>query len=179
MVRAAPVPIPDGLDRCVALLGYEGVGRELVARIKYRNHRAVLRWLAAGMATLVRQGEVDLVTWAPTTVERRRDRGFDHAELLARHIAADLGLPVRTTLRRRPGPAQTGRRLDERRHGPSFVGLPESIGGRRVLLVDDVVTTGATFAAAGKALRHAGAPRVVGLAAAHPRRGRDRSGAAA
>jgi predicted amidophosphoribosyltransferase len=173
------VPIPEGLDRCVALLGYEGVGRELVARIKYRNHRAVLRWLAAGMATLVRPGEVDLITWAPTTMERRRDRGFDHAELLARHIAADLGLPLCAALRRRPGPAQTGRRLDERRHGPSFVGVPESVGGRRILLVDDVVTTGATFAAAGRALRDAGASRVVAVAAAHPRRGRGRPGAAA
>jgi len=179
LVRAAPVPVPDGLDRCVALLDYEGVGRELVARIKYRNHRAVLRWLAGGMATLVRHDEVDLVTWAPTTVGRRRDRGFDHAELLARHVAADLGLPLRVALCRRPGPAQTGRRLDERRAGPSFAGLPDAIDRRRVLLVDDVVTTGATFAAAGRALRHAGASSVLGLAAAHPRRGRGRAGAVA
>src|SRR4029078_3448705 len=81
LARAAPVRVPDGLDRCVALLGYEGVGRELVARIKYRNHRVVLRWVAARHAATVRHDEVDLVTCAPTTVERRRDRGFDHAEL--------------------------------------------------------------------------------------------------
>ena len=173
------MPRPDGLDRCVALLGYEGAGRELVARVKYRNARAVVGWLAAGMATLVRPNEVDVVTWAPTTDARRRARGFDHAALLARHVGAELGLPVRAGLWRRPGVAQTGRRVDERLVGPAFDGLDGAVAGARVLLVDDVVTTGATLAAAARALRGVGAMGVVGVAAAHPRRGRSRPGAAA
>jgi predicted amidophosphoribosyltransferase len=114
---------------------------------------------------------VGLVTWAPTTTARRRARGFDHAELLARAVARELQLPVRATLHRRAGPPQTGRPAALRRAGPRFdarrVRLPS-----RVLLVDDVATTGATVAAAADALRRAGASAVIALTAARtPRPG--------
>lgn len=168
MVRAGPVPVPASLDVCRALLAYEGPAREVVAQLKYRNVRAPVRWLADGLATLTDPAAVDVVTWAPTTDLRRRRRGFDHAELLARHVARRWDVPVRPLLRRAPGAPQTGRTLAERRRGPSF--LPRvRIDGARVAVVDDVVTTGATFEAAGRALRSAGAARILGLAAAHPR----------
>ena len=147
MAPAPELPIPPGLDDCLALLVYEGPAREVVTHLKYRNARASARWLAEGMARLVVPGSVDVVTWAPTTELRRRSRGFDHAEVLARHVGGWVGLPVVSTLRRVPGPPQTGRTLVERRDGPQFLA---SVGlvGRSVLLVDDVVTTGATLASA-------------------------------
>ena len=172
--RAPSLAVPPGLDALYALLAYEGVGRELVARLKYRNARAVVARLATSMAALV-GGVVtafDAVTWAPTSVERRRERGFDQAELLARRIGRELGLPAPALLRRAHGPPQTGRHAAERHLGPSFTctrpsgASPLGATPARVLLVDDVVTTGATLTSAARALRQAGVTTVVGLAAA-------------
>jgi len=163
------LPPPVAVDRLRSLLSYDGAGRELVARLKYRNARASLPWLAAGMAALVDRREVDVVTWVPTTGRRRRSRGFDQGRLLASAVASVLDRPCRATLRRLPGPAQTGRTLSERRTGPRFGARGRPSG--RVLLVDDVCTSGATMTAAARALRSAGVARVEGLTTARaPRR---------
>jgi competence protein ComFC len=161
--RAPPLPVPPGLDTCAAFLSYEGHGRELVARLKYRNARAALTFLAAGMAALVDPRDVDVVTWAPTTRARRRARGFDQARLLARLVARNLGRPCRALLVRRAGPAQTGRSRAARHLGPVLTA--RRTRARRVLLVDDVVTTGGTMSAGSRALRAAGVTHVHGLAA--------------
>lgn len=164
-LRHAPaLPAPAGVDSCVALLLYAGAGRELVARLKYRNARGSVPFLARGMAAVV-PAPVDIVTWAPTTPARLRGRGFDQARLLARAVARQLGVPCRPLLRRRPGPAQTGRDAVARHSGPAFTAR-RALGGRRVLLVDDVVTTGATVSAAARALAAAGAGEVHVVAAA-------------
>jgi len=164
-LRPAPdLPTPDGLDGLVAPLSYTGVGRELVARLKYRNARAVLPALADAVAALVDPATVDVVTWAPTSAARRRGRGFDQARLLARAVARRLQRPCRSLLTREPGPAQTGRPRWERVAGPEFA--VSRLPPRHVLVVDDVVTTGATMLAAARALKKAGAVAVRGAAAA-------------
>ncbi len=159
------MPAPPGVNTCCALLDYDGAGRELVARLKYRNCRSSVPFLAAGMAALVGAGRPDVVTWAPTTPARLRTRGFDQAEVLARRMARELRVPCRRLLRRAPGPAQTGRDAAARLSGPTFVAR-RALHGERVVLVDDVVTTGATVSAAARLLHQAGAGEVHVVAAA-------------
>jgi predicted amidophosphoribosyltransferase len=152
--------------------------REIVARVKYRNERAVLPWLADAMSVALRERyplgispDPAVVTWAPASAGRRRRSGFDHGELLARAVARRVRLPAARLLTRDPGPPQTGRTRAARRPGPSLRPTGTAARGRAVLLVDDVLTTGATLSAAGSALRSSGAVRVVALtAAATPRR---------
>jgi predicted amidophosphoribosyltransferase len=160
-----PFPVPLGLDSCAALVSFEGVGRQVVTSVKYRNDRSGLRRLVPALAELAGEHRVDHVTWAPTTASHRRARGFDQAELLARALGRQLGVPSRPLLVRRDGPGQTGRSATER-HRPVPFGARGSVAGS-VLVVDDVITTGSTLAAAAAALRRAGADQVHGLALAH------------
>lgn len=164
---AGPVAVP-GLDAVTSVLRFEGAGRDLLLALKYRNRRAVVALVASAMAGSVARGSrdaagADLVTWAPTSTARRRDRGFDQAELLARAVARHLGCPVRATLRRTSSRHQTGLDARQRHGGPTF-SVRRQVRGR-VLLVDDVVTTGATLSAAAAVLRAAGAIDVIGVTA--------------
>jgi predicted amidophosphoribosyltransferase len=154
-----PRPRP-GAHGVRAAVPFTGRARRVVLGLKYRNRRQVARHLAGLVVnTLVANGEhlgLDAVTWAPTSIARRRARGFDQGELVARHVARQLGVPCRRLLER-SGPAapQTGRSRRERLEGPRFVARP-GLEGRRVLVLDDVVTTGATMRAAAAALHGAG-----------------------
>ncbi len=171
---AGPGPVPTGLDACRSLLTYDGVGRSLVTHLKYRRDRAALGWLAAGMAALVAPPAGTIVTWAPTTAARRRQRGFDQAELLGRAVARLWGVPCHSLLSRRAGPPQTGRSLADRRAGPLLLARAGSrlAAAAPVVIVDDVLTTGSTLTAAAQALQVVDVGWIAGLTAARtPRRG--------
>jgi predicted amidophosphoribosyltransferase len=155
---ATPTVPPLGVDAWSALLHYDPGARAILTGLKNGQRRDLVGWAAARMAE---RGPVPhglVVTWAPTGGGRRRRRGFDQAELLARALARRWGLPCRATLRRLPGPPQAGRRGAERRANPELTALGPS--PRAVLVVDDVATTGATLTAAARALRAAGAVEV-------------------
>jgi predicted amidophosphoribosyltransferase len=180
-VLAAPVGLPIGGD-VVAAVPFAGRSRDVLLGFKYGNRRQlahhfagllVNRLLAAGF----HPGDVDVVTWAPTSRRRRHQRGFDQAELVARRLAAQFGLPCRRLLDRDSASVpQTGRPRAERLHGPTFRAHP-GVGGLRVLVIDDVVTTGSTLRSADAALRSAGASTIRRAAVATtpafavPRRG--------
>ena len=104
-----------------------------------------------------------LVTWAPTTDSRRASRGFDQSELLARHVAAFTSMRCRSMLRRTNVGSQTGSGRGERLERPHFVARAAPRGSC-IVVIDDVLTTGATLRAAAQALRLAGAHRVLGVA---------------
>lgn len=163
LAPAPGLPCPLGLDRLDAVHDYR-VARPLVTALKNGGRRDLVGWLAGAMAAVRTPSPGTVVTWAPTGTRRRRQRGFDQAELLARAVARRWGLPCRALLRRSPGPAQSGRSAAERRANPSFSSLRRVPA--TVLVVDDVATTGATLRAAAMALRAAGATRVDALVGA-------------
>lgn len=166
-VPLGPTIIPPGIDAMFAAFAYADAARPLVTGLKYRNQRVVTTWLADAMAAVLPVAErADVVTWAPTTPARRRERGFDQSELLARSVARRLGIRPRRLLARRPGHAQTGRGAAERRGDTTAFRPARRVCPPTVLLVDDVVTTGSTLSAAASSLRRIGARRVVGLTAA-------------
>jgi predicted amidophosphoribosyltransferase len=158
---------------CRSLLDYEGPARHLVARLKYRNDRSGLSWLADGMASLLSPGPGVVVAWVPTTAARRRARGFDQAALLARAIARRWRAPCRALLDRLDTAPQTGRSGDERRVGVALgLRLPSARPPDRVVLVDDVLTTGTTLRCAAAVLRGSGVRWIGGLTAARTPRTR-------
>lgn len=157
--EAPPSTAVRGVGRVPAAFAYDGAGARAVQVLKFRDGRRLVAPLADRLVAALEPGLVpDVVSWIPTSPRRRRRRGFDQAELLARAVARRLGRPCRPTLRRRPGPAQTGR---DRRHRATNVAFeavrPVPVA---VLLVDDVCTTGATARAACSALTEAGAGEI-------------------
>jgi ComF family protein len=164
LAAARPAPDPAGIR---AALTFAGVGRDLIVALKFRHRRSAATVLAAQMVRRLRldaSGGFDVITWAPTSARRARRRGYDQAELIARAIARQLRVPCRRFLYRSHGSAQTGKTRVQRLAGPAFRAR-RARPGLRVLVVDDVVTTGATLRAAGRALVAAGVDHVQLVAA--------------
>lgn len=165
LASVAKAPSPIGIT---AALPFDGVAKDLIVALKFRHRRSAAVVLANHIvrrAHLDRVDHVDIVTWAPTSARRIRRRGYDQAEVIARAVARQLGVPCRRMLYRAHGGPQTGKSRADRLAGPSFrARRPRP--GLTVLVVDDVVTTGATLHTAARALRGAGVARVVLVAAA-------------
>ncbi len=110
----------------------------------------------------------ELIVYAPVSKKRRRQRGYDQSELLAAELSALLALPLAPALEKvRDTPAQSSLHASQRRENVRQVYrcvLPHSVAGRRVLLIDDVCTTGATLSECARMLLEAGAAEVFGLA---------------
>ena len=166
---AAPAGMPVGGD-VVAAVPFAGRARTVLLGFKYGNRRQLAHHFAGLLVNrLLAEGvqpkDLDVITWAPTTRQRRHRRGFDQAELVARRVALQLGVPCRRLLERQNGAAQTGLDRATRLHGPVFRASPAA-AGRRVLVIDDVITTGSTLRSAEAALRRADARSVQRAAVA-------------
>lgn len=154
---------PAGLDRAWSSAPHEDVARDLVAALKFRRLLPVaalmaerIRWLAP--ASLL-SGTIVPVPTAPL---RSLRRGFDPAAEIAAALSRRSGVPHRSCLVRAGGGRQVGRRRAERIGHPPRI-RPCGQVPPSVLLVDDVLTTGATLTACAQALRNAGAKRVCAV----------------
>ena len=162
---------PLGFDRAIALGPYQGPIRHLCLALKHERNAWMARWLAElvveGRFEAIR-GEVEAEPWVvpvPLHWRRRLARGYNQAEALATGLARTLSLKVRRPLRRvvaTPKLAWIGQTERARIMKQAFRARPDpGLRGRTVLLVDDILTTGATCGAAARALKKAGASRVV------------------
>lgn len=154
-----------GFDAAYAFGGYEGVLRQLIHLFKYDGIRTLAGPLAGFMlSALPRQERFDALVPMPLHWRRRWQRGFNQAKLLAAALSRRTGIPVVEAVRRRRAtPPQAGLSNAERRRnvaGAFAVRRRVRLEGRRLLLIDDVFTTGATAGACAAALKRAGAERV-------------------
>lgn len=154
---------------CVSPLRYEEPVRGSIHRYKFGNRSfyadVYAPWITAAVCAELGDS-FDLITWVPVSAKRYRQRGYDQAQLLAEHMGNLLHKPVCSCLWKRwDNPPQSGllhpgeRKKNVR--GKYMPLHPEQFEGRRLLLVDDVITTGETMEECSRVLRRAGAEQIV------------------
>lgn len=142
---------------------YVEAAKDIVWKLKFAHARAAVEPMATLMvARMVFDEDIVLVP-VPTATSRVRQRGYDQAELLCRALAAKTNLPYRCVLARRGQSRQVGTGRNERvKHlaGAFVLRSDYLVAGKHVVLIDDVLTTGATLEAAARVVKKAGANRI-------------------
>lgn len=162
---------------CAAPLRYQGVVRDSIRRYKFKGRQGYHKVYGKLVAQCVHDhlaGKYDLITWVPLSDKRKKERGYDQAFLLASAAALELGdVAVETLRKARNTDPQSGLEGEPARRANvlgAYIAVDQTlVAGRRVLLIDDVVTTGATFSECARVLRTAGAKDVVCAALARAR----------
>ncbi len=152
---------------------------KIIQHLKFHGRRNLAGLLGPLLAAAILESwsrkEFDLVVPVPHHPGRRRERGFNQSELLAQFLSHCIGVAQNSALiRTRATLPQVGLTDTERKENVRNAfrcSLPEAVSGKRVLLVDDVMTTGATVASAAQALLNAGALRVSVLTVARAEKG--------
>ncbi len=160
---------------CISVYYYEEAVADSVRRFKFRGMRqyAAAYGRLIAMQLLRRRVEFDVLSWVPVSDKRRRERGYDQTLLIAQSAAAELGVPCVQTLKKVLNNPPQSLQPDAAARRANVINAyravePERFCGKRVLLIDDVISTGATLSECSHTLRRAGAASVVGatLAAA-------------
>ena len=168
-VAVLRVPGPSSLVESLSLGPYEGPLGDLVCRSKYDSRLALIEALGRRFGDAMNgRVDVDVVTYVPIPRERRWTRGFDQGERLAMAVSERSGIPFCCLLSRRPGRQQVGKGAAERRRlSVSDFQVVASALPERVLLIDDVRTTGASLHAAASALARRGVESIWGATVCH------------
>ena len=154
---------------CVCACSYEGELAEAIRRYKFEGCQAYAYAFSELVAERIYEelwGSFDVMTWAPLAADRMRERGYDQTKLIAEKTAKRLCVPLVPTLKKKNGVKKQSmtKSAAERRlniSGAYSVPKPAPVAGKRILLIDDIVTSGSTISECAKTLRHAGAERVV------------------
>ena len=152
---------------------YEGNVRRSIQRYKFNGARHYAEAYGRLLAMRVQRDlpEADMITWVPISAKRLRKRGYDQVQLLARAVGPELGIPVEPLLEKiRDNRANSGLKTPAERRA-NVLGVYKAVGqehfrGKRVLLLDDIVTTGATASECARVLLSAGAEEVIFAAVA-------------
>ena len=161
------------ISACVSPLYYTGDVRESLLRYKFGSLSAYAEVYASFMAKCIDENQFscDIITWVPLSRKRLRKRGYDQARLLAEELSRISGIGCCRLLKKtRNNPAQSGTGSAEKRRanvsGVYRAADGEKIKGKSILLVDDIVTTGATLSECGRVLMSAGAREVKAVTVA-------------
>lgn len=155
-------------SKCVSPLEYHGVVRESIHRFKFSECQfyagAYAPWLASVISRELE--EPDLMTWVPISRKRKKTRGYDQGELLCRETAGLIDAEVMQLLRKTGNNTPQSGLLEAKERKENVRGMyaplnSEYISGKRILLIDDVITTGSTLEECSCVLRKAGAKEVV------------------
>lgn len=160
-------------DRARQCVEFHSLSRRAVSALKYRGQYALVEAVAERMVEKAVELRPSAITWVPTSKSRLTDRGFDHARLIAEALAERLQAPSAEMLSRiRQTKPQVGLEPNLRRRNVAGTFGCRLIPSDRVLVVDDVFTTGASASESARALKAAGADRVDCIAFARASGGR-------
>ena len=163
----APRYSPEGhISAAFAGTTYDGIAKELIARLKFSGAQAAVRPMADRLLPLLPASNDVIIVPVPTAVRRVRSRGYDQARLIARELSRRSGLPSMQCLVRQGHTHQVGASRQQRlsQLADAFrVRDKKLVRGRKILLIDDVMTTGATMESAARTLNTAGASQIYAM----------------
>ena len=153
---------------CVSPLMYEGHVRDSILRFKFKGKSEYAETYGKLLADCIREnlaGMYDVITWVPLSSQRKKSRGYDQAMLLALAAALELDDIACETLRKHTDVQAQSGLSDKAERRANISGVyeavdPELVAGKRVLIIDDIITTGATLSECSRVLLTAGAEKV-------------------
>jgi len=160
---------PPAFDRALSYGLYEGILMESVNLMKFRGARRLARRFGHMLSTLDIPGDADMILPVPMTGAALRKRGFNQSALMADTLGQETGVPLRLHMLRKvkETPPQVGlSRLARMKNLRGAFRAEPGVKGLRIIILDDVITTGATMRECAMALRKAGAAEVIALSIA-------------
>lgn len=158
------IRVIPGAQACRAPLRYEGKARDAMIRYKFSGLSCYGPAFARLMVPLASSSGAELIVWIPVSFRRRLERGYDQTELIAKELSARTGIPAKKVLRKKHTGRQSAAGGPEARKrnvkGAFSVTDETAVRSRKLLLLDDVCTTGATLSEAVSVLNKAGAGEI-------------------